>query len=146
MSKPIGKDGIKLIKKFEGCKLTAYQDVIGVWTIGWGHTANVKKGDKITQKQADVMLVEDCQKFADSVDRVTYVPLTRKLNEHQRDALISFAYNCGSMNLKMLCKNRSLHQISHAILLYNKAGGKKIQGLVNRRVAEQKLFNSEVED
>ena len=144
MGKPIGKEALEMIKQFEGCRLTAYKCPAGVWTIGYGHTAGVKEGQTITQAQADAFLISDCQKFADYVDNPAYVPITAGLNDNQRDALISFAYNCGAGNLKTLCKGRTAAQISSAILLYNKAGGIVLPGLTKRRRAEQKLFNTPV--
>ena len=82
MSKPIGAAGLALIKQFEGCRLTAYKPVPTekYWTIGWGHYGpDVREGDRITQAEADAMLAEDCQRFADAVDDPGYVPLTDKL-------------------------------------------------------------------
>lgn len=145
MSKPIGKEALEMIKQFEGCRLTAYKCPAGVWTIGYGHTAGVKEGQTITQAQADAYLISDCQKFADYVDNPAYVPITASINDNQRDALISFAFNCGAGGLKTLCKGRTAAQISSAILLYNKAGGTVLPGLVKRRKAEQELFNRPVE-
>ena len=144
MGRPIGKEALEMIRQFEGCRLTAYKCPAGVWTIGYGHTAGVKEGQTITQAQADAFLISDCQKFADYVDNPAYVPITAGLNDNQRDALISFAYNCGAGNLKTLCKGRTAAQISSAILLYNKAGGTVLPGLTKRRRAEQKLFNTPV--
>ena len=98
MSKPIGAAGLALIKKFEGCRLTAYKPVPTekYWTIGWGHYGpDVREGDRITQAEADALLASDCQRFADAVDNTAYCPLTAWLNANQRDALISFAFNCG---------------------------------------------------
>ena len=149
MSKPIGAAGLALIKQFEGCRLTAYKPVPTekYWTIGWGHYGpDVREGDRITQAEADAMLAEDCQRFADAVDDPGYVPLTDKLNANQRDALISFAYNCGVGNLKTLCKGRSLPQICTAMALYDKAGGKVLAGLTRRRAAEQALFTTPVKE
>lgn len=140
MGKPIGKEALEMIKRFEGCRLQAYKCPAGVWTIGYGHTAGVKQGQVITQAQAEEFLIADCQKFADYVDNLTYVPITKNLNDNQRDALISFAYNCGAGSLRTLCKGRTAAQIAEAILLYNKAGGKVLAGLTKRRKAERELF------
>lgn len=145
MSRPIGEAGLALIKNWEGCRLTAYKPVVteAYWTIGWGHYGpDVKKGQTITQAEADRLLVEDCQRFADAVDDPYYVPLTAQLNSNQRDALISFAFNCGEGNLYKLCKGRTLEQICEAMSLYNKAGGKVLLGLERRRAAEQRLFDT----
>lgn len=147
MSKPIGEAGLALIKRFEGCRLTAYKPVPTekYWTIGWGHYGpDVREGDRITQAEADAMLASDCQRFANAVDDPGYVPLTDKLNANQRDALISFAFNCGAGCLKTLCKGRTPAQVRDAMALYNKVGGKVLPGLERRRRAEQALFDTPV--
>ena len=149
MSKPIGAAGLALIKRFEGCRLTAYKPVPTekYWTIGWGHYGpDVREGDRITQAEADSMLAADCQRFANAVDDLGYVPLTDKLNANQRDALISFTFNCGAGCLKTLCKGRSLPQICTAMEKYNKAGGKVLVGLMRRRAAEQALFTTPIKE
>ena len=131
--------GIALIKSFEGCRLTAYLCPAGIWTIGYGHTAGVTQGQTITQAQADSFLKADLEKYE------KYVTATGlALNQNQFDALVSFTYNCGAGNLKKLIANRTLTEISEAILLYNKGGGKVLNGLVRRREAERKLFLEEV--
>lgn len=138
MSRPVGKAGLELIKRMEGCRLAAYQDVAGVWTVGYGHTAGVKRGQKITQAQAEAFLLADCQSAANAVDK-----LKRDFNDNQRDALISFAFNLGANNLiKVTVGNRSCSAIANAMLLYCKAGGKRNDGLVARRKEEVKLFNT----
>ena len=149
MSRPIGEAGLNLIKNWEGCRLTAYKPVATekYWTIGWGHFGpDVKKGQTITQAEADALLVADCQRFANAVDDPRNVPLTAKLNANQRDALISFAFNCGEGNLLRLCKDRTLEQICDAMALYTRAGGKILLGLERRRAAEQRLFDSPVKE
>ncbi|MBQ5930381.1 MAG: lysozyme, partial [Clostridia bacterium] len=73
----ISKNGIDLIKKFEGCRLTAYKCPSGIYTIGYGHTSGVKKGQKITQKQAEAYLREDVKKFENGVNKAVFVPLTQ---------------------------------------------------------------------
>lgn len=148
MSRPIGEAGLALIKQFEGCRLTAYKPVSTevYWTIGWGHYGpDVSAGQIITQAEADALLVSDCQRFADVVDNAAYCPLTAQLNANQRDALISFTFNCGAGCLKTLCKGRTLAQICQAMALYNKAGGNVLAGLTRRRAAEQQLFNTPVQ-
>ena len=147
MSKPIGADGLALIKRFEGCRLKAYKPVPTekYWTIGWGHYGpDVREGQTITQAQADALLAVDCQRFADAEDDPANCPLTARLNANQRDALISFTFNCGAGCLRTLCKGRSLPQICVAMAMYNKAGGKVLAGLTRRRKAEQELFNTPV--
>lgn len=141
MSKKIGHAGLELIMSFEGCRLTAYKPVQTekYYTIGYGHYgADVKKGMKISMGQAEAYLIADCQKFANYVDNKAYVPIA--LNDNQRDALISFTYNCGAGNLKKLCAGRTSAQIAEKLLAYNKAGGKVLHGLTRRREAERALF------
>lgn len=139
----ISSTGLELIKKFEGCRLTAYQDSTGVWTIGYGHTSGVKSGQNITQAQAEAFLVTDC---ATAEKAVSSYDSTYGWNQNQFDALVSFTFNCGSGNLKTLLNSgkRTIAEISAKITAYNKAGGKVLQGLVNRRAAEKELFDTPV--
>lgn len=149
MGRPIGAAGLALIKKFEGCRLTAYRPVSTekYWTIGWGHYGpDVQEDQTITQAEADALLLADCQRFANAVDYTSNVPLTFQLNDNQRDALISFAYNCGVGNLRKLCKGRTLPQIREAMALYDKSGGKALAGLQRRRAAEQALWDTPVRE
>lgn len=149
MGRPIGAAGLALIKNWEGCRLTAYKPVPTetYWTIGWGHYGpDVRQGDTITQAEADALLASDCQRFADAVDDPANVPLTASLNANQRDALISFAFNCGAGNLRTLCRGRTLAQICEAMSLYTKSGGKSLLGLERRRAAEQRLFETPVKE
>lgn len=143
-NRKIEQAGLSLIKKFEGCRLKAYQCAAGVWTIGYGHTAGVKQGQTITQAQAESFLKQDCEKFEKYVNNATYVPITESLNQNQFDALMSFAFNCGAYNLKKLCAGRNATQIANALPKYNKAAGKTLNGLVRRRAAEVALFNAPV--
>lgn len=130
--------GINLIKSFEGLKLEAYKPVETekYWTIGYGHYgSDVKQGQKITSTQAENMLKKDVAEFEGYVNN-----LKMSLNQYQFDALVSFAFNLGNGNLVQLVKGRTMTQIANAILLYNKAGGKTLTGLVRRREAERALF------
>ena len=144
MGRAIGSKGLEIIKKWEGLRLKAYTCPAGVLTIGYGHTKGVKAGDVITEAQAVEFLISDCQASANYVDNKKYVP--HDLNDNQRDALISFTFNCGPGNLKNLCQPkgrvRTLEEISKAIPLYNKGGGKVLPGLVKRRAEEKALFDS----
>lgn len=141
----IGQAGLALIKQFEGCRLIAYQCSAGVWTIGYGHTAGVHKGMKITQTQADEYLKQDVAKFEKYVNNPSYVPFTDKLNQNQFDALVSFAFNLGQGNVKKLCTGRVMNQIPSAMQQYCKAAGKTLPGLQRRRKAEAALYNKKVE-
>ena len=143
-NRKIGQAGLKLIMEFEGCRLAAYKCAAGVWTIGYGHTAEVVEGQTITQAQAEEYLKQDVAKFEKYVNNSAYVPVTDKLNQNQFDALVSFAFNCGAGNLKTLCAGRTIAQIGAKITAYNKAGGKVLAGLTKRRKAEQVLFNTAV--
>ena len=143
-NRKISQNGLNLIKQFEGCRLVAYKCAAGVWTIGYGHTAGVYSGMKITQAQAEEYLKQDCEKFEKYVNNPAYVPITEMLNQNQFDALVSFAFNCGAGNLKKLCAGRTAVQIANALPKYNKAAGKVLAGLTRRRAAEVKLFNTPV--
>lgn len=145
-NKKIGQAGLNLIKKFEGCRLSAYRCAAGVWTIGYGHTANVHSGMSITQAQADTFLKQDCEKFEQYVNNRSYVPFTDKLNQNQFDALVSFAFNLGQGNLKKLCANRTISQIPAGMQLYCKAAGKTLPGLQRRRKEEAALFEKAVSE
>lgn len=138
----ISNKGIELIKQFEGCRLKAYKDPAGVPTIAYGHTAGVKMGDTITQEQADELLRDDLviyeAKVAKYDDKYHW-------NQNQFDALVSFAYNIGSIDQLTSNGRRSIKTISDKILEYNKAGGKKLEGLVRRRKAEKALFDEAVQ-
>lgn len=144
-NRKIGQAGLNLIKQFEGCRLTAYQCSAGVWTIGYGHTAGVYKGMKITQAQADEYLKQDVAKFEKYINNLSYVPFTAQLNQNQFDALVSFAFNLGQGNVKKLCTGRTMNQIPSAMQRYCKAAGKTLPGLQRRRKAEAALYNKKVE-
>ena len=132
----ISKKGIDLIKKFEGCSLVAYKCPSGIWTIGYGHTGGVEKGQKITQKEADSYFINDIKRFELYVEDNVKI----KLNQNQFDALVSFTYNCGVANLRKLTNNRNTAAIAAAIPLYNKSNGKTLEGLKKRRQEEYELF------
>lgn len=138
------KRGKDLIKQFEGCRLQAYKPVSTekYYTIGYGHYgADVSKDMVITQQQADSMLKTDIKKFEAKVDKYMN---TYYFNQNQYDALVSFAFNVGSIDKLTSNGTRSIEKIRECFSLYNKAGGKVLQGLVRRREAELKLFNEAV--
>lgn len=145
-NRKIGQAGLALIKQFEGCRLAAYQCSAGAWTIGYGHTAGVHKGMKITQAQADEYLKQDIAKFEKYINNTSYVPFTDKLNQNQFDALVSFAFNLGQGNVKKLCTGRTINQIPSAMQQYCKAAGKTLPGLQRRRKAEAALYNKKLEN
>lgn len=138
------QNGINLIKQFEGCRLQAYKPVAAepCYTIGYGHYgSDVLPGMVISQTQAEAYLAQDLAKYEKSVNALN-IPL----NQNQFDALVSFAYNCGSGNLKKLVRGRSPQQIADAMLQYNKGSGKVLSGLTKRRQAERALFLSGMTD
>lgn len=132
-------NGVALVKSFEGLRLTAYKDAIGVWTIGYGHTAGVHAGQTITEDHAVTLLRAD---LAVSEKAVSSYYNIYKWNQNEFDALVSFTFNLGAGNLKKLLNNgtRSRAVISSKILEYRKAGGRVLAGLVERRKKEQALF------
>lgn len=143
MARKINQAGVDLIKRFEGCRLKSYQCAAGVWTIGYGHTGkSVKPNQTITQHQADEILEYDLEKFSEGVD-----DLTKKigLSENQFAACVSLAFNIGvtrfasSTLYKKLMKGDA-DGAAEEFGKWVKAGGKKLEGLVKRRVAEQELF------
>lgn len=140
--------GISLIKQFEGCKLTAYQDSVGVWTIGYGWTQPVdgkpiRAGMTIKQQTAERLLKTGLVSYESDVSRLVKVGLT----QGQFDALVSFAYNVGAraLSTSTLLKKLNAGDIKGAadeFLRWNKSGGKVMPGLTNRRKAERALFLS----
>ena len=132
-----GQAGLNLIKQFEGCRLKAYKCPAGVWTIGYGHTAGVKAGQTITQARADRMLVEDVERFEKNVNK--YYEKYR-WSQSEFDALVSFAFNLGSIDKLTAGGTRSREVIAEKMLQYNKAGGKVLAGLIRRRQKERELF------
>lgn len=131
------QNGINLIKQFEGCQLTAYKCPAGVWTIGYGHTAGVRQGDRISAAQAEAYLRVDLEKYEKKVDKYHgWYGWT----QDEFDALISFAYNIGSIDQLTANGTRSRAAIAEKILQYNKAAGKVLAGLTRRRQAERELF------
>jgi lysozyme len=134
--------GRALIEKFEGLRLTAYQDMVGVWTIGYGHTGpDVKAGLTITQQQAEQLLINDLARFNNGVNAL----VTVKINQNQFDALISFSYNLGLGSLQQSTLLRLLNAgnfqaAADQFPRWDRAGGKEVAGLLARRNAERALF------
>ena len=132
---------IEKLKKMEGCRLTAYQDAVGVWTIGYGHTAGVKKGDRITEYMAEQYLREDLQRFEEAAAKVA-----RITTQGRFDAVVDFMYNCGIGNFnastlkKYIESGRSTWECQEQFLRWVNAGGKKLGGLVTRRIWEANRF------
>ena len=141
-------DGIALIKQFEGCRLTAYQDSVGVWTIGYGWTrpvdgVPVRAGMTIKQEVAERLLKTGLVGYENDVTKLVRV----KLTQGQFDALVSFAYNLGARSLSTSTLLQKLNASDYAgaadeFPRWHKAGGKVLNGLSRRREAEKALFLS----
>jgi len=134
-----------LIKQYEGLRLHAYQDSAGVWTIGWGHTGDVKRGQSITIHQAEALLALDIGIAAAAVNRHVEAPLSQNMF----DALVSFTFNLGERRLaeSTLLKKLNLRDYAAAAAEFGKwvkatIKGKKVTlpGLVRRRAAERAMF------
>ena len=140
----INEKGLALLRSFEGCRLSSYCDCVGVWTIGFGTTTNVRPGMTITQQQAESFLKSDLAIFEHAVDRLVKVPL----NDDQFSALVSFTYNVGAGALSSCSALRSLNQGNYAdaadrLLFWNKGDNGELPGLTRRRHAERSLFLGE---
>ena len=135
--------GIELIKEFEGCKQVAYQDSVGVWTIGYGHTKDVYEGQLSIKKTCERLLSEDIAEFEDYVE--SYVEVS--LSQNQFDALVAWTFNLGPGNLLKSTMLKKLNEgdydaVPDEMRRWNKAGGKTLNGLIRRRDAEANLFNT----
>jgi lysozyme len=135
------KDGLHLTEQFEGCRLSAYQDSGGLWTIGYGHTAGVHPGMSCTQAQAEQWLAEDIAWAESQVNRLVRVALT----QDEFDALVDFTFNCGVGNfihstLLALVNAGKMDQAAKEFERWDKAGGVVVAGLLRRRIAEEAEF------
>lgn len=131
-----------LIKKFEGCRLTAYLCPAGVWTIGYGHTGDdVYEGLVVTQEWADEQLRYDIMRCV----RVIETSVKVALNQNQIDALASFIFNVGAGAFKRSTLLKKLNQkdiqgAADEFLRWNKVGNRAVKGLTRRRISERELF------
>ncbi|RUR48814.1 lysozyme [Vreelandella populi] len=137
--------GLELIKAHEGLRLNAYQDVVGVLTIGYGHTGTVKPGMTITKQEAEDILRRDVASFEKAVNDLVTAPL----NQNQFDALVSFAFNLGrgALQRSTLLRKLNARDYDGAAAEFGRwinAGGKPWPGLVRRRKEERELFESPV--
>ena len=136
------KDALSLTEKFEGCVLTAYKDITGVLTIGYGHTgSDVYEGKTITKQQAEDLLTEDVIWAEQCVIKNVKIELT----QHEFDALVDFVFNLGCGNFMKSTLLRLLNQgdiigAANEFELWDKAGGKVVAGLFYRRQAEKSEF------
>ena len=140
------RDGIALIKRWEGCRLKAYQDTVGVWTIGYGHTSaagapKVAAGLIITRQESEDILVRDLVQYESAVAKA----LTRSPSQSQFDAMVCLCFNIGPGAFAGSTVVRKFNAgdvagAADAFRLWNKAGGKVVPGLEFRREDERKLF------
>ena len=137
----LSEEGISLIKHFEGCGLEAYQDSVGIWTIGYGTIKGVKEGDQINQDEAEHLLQEEMPEYEGYINEMVNVPL----EQNQFDALCSWVFNLGPKTLSESTLLRVLtdgkyDEVPEQIVRWNKAGGQVLEGLVRRRQAEADMF------
>jgi len=139
------KQGLALTESFESCRLTAYQDIKGIWTIGWGHVGpEIMEGLEWTQDQADSQLVVDLQRAENMVNTCVTIPLT----QGQFDAMVDFAFNLGcnaekgSTLLKLVNEN-DMTGAAEQFQLWDHASGQIVAGLLRRRLAEKEEFTGE---
>lgn len=140
----ISKAGIDFIIEFEGFSAKACKCVNTekYYTIGYGHYgSDVKKDDTITKEEARKLLESDLLSFEKKVSKYDS---KYDFNQNEFDALVSFAYNVGNIDQLTAKGTRSREKIAECMLLYNKSGGKVLNGLVKRREAESNLFLSSV--
>lgn len=139
----ISNKGLNLIKHFESLQLKAYKCSANVWTIGYGHTKNVKEGDRISEDQANYFLMQDLY----SVERAIIRHVKTEINQNQFDALCSLIFNIGITAFKdstLLNKlnNNDFNGASNEFKRWNRVNGIVMRGLIRRRQAEQDLFNA----
>ena len=139
----VSGNGINLIKSFESLRLKSYKAVPTekLWTIGWGHYG-VLPGLTITPQKAEELLAKDIAKAEKAVNKYVTSYIQYDFNQNQFDALVSFAFNIGS--IKQLTANgaRSKREVGEKMFLYNKSAGEIIPGLVMRRATEHKLYTT----
>lgn len=147
MTRPVNDAGLDLVRGFEGLRVDAYRCPAGVWTIGYGHTGDVRPGQRITAEQAEQLLRDDLAACGEQVERQIAMPLT----DCQFAALVSFAFNVGAGALRGSTLRRRLNQgdyecVPSELARWDKATdprtGRRVSlaGLVRRRAAEGELW------
>lgn len=141
MTRRVNAETLALIQQWEGLRLEAYQDVGGVWTIGYGHTKTAKPGMKISKGQATALLRQDLADAEAAVSSLTTV----ELSDNQYGALVSLVYNIGAGAFQRSTLLRKLNAGDYAavpgeLARWNKVNGKPVEGLSNRRAAEAGLW------
>lgn len=139
----ISESGIVFIKHQESCRLNAYRDIGGVWTIGWGSTGNVHAGDTLTQEQADALFLQDLQPIVAALNKWLTWPTVRQC---EFDAFCSFTFNLGigalesSTVLKRYNYQGPVGDTSEAFLWWDEVNGKPDEAILERRKREQSMF------
>lgn len=137
-------NGLALTKKFEGLRLEAYQDSVGVWTIGYGHTGpDVRAGLTITEEEAATLLAADVAWAVACVNKA----VTSAIQQNQFDAMVDFTFNLGCASLLQSTLLRLVNAgdfdgAALQFLRWDKAGGRVVKGLTLRRQAEMDLFKA----
>jgi lysozyme len=140
----IDQNGLNFIKSFEGCRLRAYRDIVGVLTIGYGYTGpDITPMTLWTQEQCDAALLDRVKEFEKCINTL----VTVELNQHQFNALVSFVYNLGCNSLKISTLLKLLNagdykNASRQFVLWDHAGQTVLTSLLTRRKAEMNLFNT----
>ena len=139
----ISEDGLELIKKFEGCETTAYQDSVGVWTIGFGHTKEVEEGQTCSIEDAESMLADEMDEYEGYINNMVKVDL----QQHEFDSLVAWVYNLGPTNLGESTMLKVLNggqfdRVPDEMNRWTRAGGEILEGLVRRRQAESLMFQN----
>jgi lysozyme len=135
--------GDALTKRFEGCRLVAYQDQVGRWTIGYGHTLGVQPGQTCTQEQADAWLALDMSWAEMIVNNYVHITIT----QGEYDAMVDFTFNLGAgsfehSTLLILVNEGKFTEAANEFEKWDHAGGKVVAGLLRRRQAEEAEFKS----
>ncbi len=139
----ISEDGLELIKKFEGCETSAYQDSVGVWTIGFGHTKGVEEGQTCSIEDAELMLTDEMDEYEGYINNMVKVDL----QQHEFDSLVAWVYNLGPTNLNESTMLKVLNggqfdRVPDEMNRWTRAGGEILEGLVRRRQAESLMFQN----
>lgn len=134
---------LNLVRRFEGCRLRSYQDVVGIWTIGWGETLDVAEGMVWSQQQADTALERRVAQFLLGV--LKRCPPLHLAPPQRTAACVSLAYNIGlgAFGASSVCRNTIRQDYlgaADSFLLWDKAGGRKVTGLTRRREAERAVY------
>lgn len=135
--------GLHLTEQFEGCRLIAYQDSVGVWTLGYGHTLDINEGDTCTQEQAELWLQDDIQRVVRQINK----DVRWTLSQGEFDALVDFGFNLGvhaleGSTLWSYIQSGEHDKAAEEFPKWHHAGGKDVAGLLKRRLVEQETFRA----